>query len=34
MSADHKPGSLKQTNKVHKTGGHKSKRAINKESKG
>jgi hypothetical protein len=34
MGVDHKPGFLKQTNKSHKHGCHKSKRAIDKEAKG
>lgn len=30
----HRPGALKQTNKQHKTGRHRSKSAINNEQKG
>lgn len=30
----HRPGALKQSNKQHKTGRHRSKSAVNKELKG
>lgn len=34
MVSVHKPGAFKQTNKQHKTGKHRSKGALDAESKG